>query len=83
MSNDDDYMNSCFEALHKLHPDFIRHNQVSYGNNRVTFVHIVHASFSAGRHRESWLKNDSGKQAGKREMAIEGVKISGVTIEKA
>ena len=78
MSNDDEYIESCFRAFKALHPKLERFNDVSYTNGEVMWVHIIHAAGTAGRHREDWLHGESGKQARKRELAIQAIKMSGV-----
>jgi hypothetical protein len=78
MSNDDEYMESCFWAFKALHPNVKRFNDVSYTNDQVMWVHIIHAAGTAGRHREDWLHGETGKQAKKRELAIQAIQRSGV-----
>lgn len=45
------------------------------------WVHIIHAAGTAGRHREDWLHGEVGKQARKRELAIQAVNKSRVLAE--
>jgi hypothetical protein len=37
LSNDDTYVDACFERVRLLHPDTRRINKVAYGNDRVTW----------------------------------------------
>ena len=60
-----------------IYPNIVRHNQVSYRNDQVTWIHVIHPSGSAGRHIPDWLNDETGKQAMKREAALAGVRISG------
>lgn len=77
LSNDDDYMDSCFKIMKQLYPDVMKINDVSYGNAEHTWVHVIHPSGSSGRHIPAWLHGTSGKQARKREFAIAAVRHSG------
>lgn len=70
LSNDDDYVDACYEQMRKLHPDLKRINAVAYGNKQVTFVHVIHPAGTSGRHIPDWLEATKGKQALKRDMAI-------------
>lgn len=78
LSNDDGYVDACYKAFKQLYPDIVRHNVVSYGNNKHTWVHVIHPSGSSGRHIPDWLKKSTGKQASKREAALGGVEYSDV-----
>ena len=81
LSNDAGYIDACFLTMKYLYPSVVRHNQVSYGNDQTTWIHVIHPSGSSGRHIPTWLGSDTGKQAMKREAALEGVRISGVLEE--
>lgn len=80
LSNDDEYVDACFAAFKELYPDIERLTSVTYGNDRLTWVHVVHSSGSSGRHIPHWLSYSTGKQAGKREDALKGVARSGVLL---
>ena len=77
LSNDDGYIDACYLVFKHLYPNIMRHNQVSYGNDQVTWIHVIHPSGSSGRHIPAWLNDETGKQAMKREAALAGVRISG------
>ena len=77
LSNDDAYMDACFSTMKYLYPNIVRHNQASYGNDQVTWIHVIHPSGSSGRHLPAWLNDETGKQAMKRDGALAGVRISG------
>lgn len=81
LSNDDDYVDSCYQAVKKIYPDVVRHNEVSYGNKQHKWVHVIHPSGSSGRHIPDWLEKTTGKQARKRDLALLTVKRSGVVSE--
>src|SRR5690606_21172246 len=50
LSNDDDYVDQAYATVQKLHPLVKRLNSVAYGDGRVTWVHVVHAAMTSGRH---------------------------------
>ncbi len=70
LSNDDHYVEACFARMKVLHPDIQRINEMAYGNDRVTWVHVIHPSGSSGRHITDWLDSERGRQAEKRELAL-------------
>ena len=70
LGNDDRYINFCKDLMCKFHDDIKQINGVSYGNNKVTFVHVIHPSGLSGIHLKNWLTSKEGKQAQKREEAI-------------
>jgi hypothetical protein len=78
LSNDDGYIDSCLAIMKSIYPDIMKLNMVSYGNNDHTWIHVIHPSGSSGRHIPDWLYKSHGKQAMKREAALEGIRISGV-----
>jgi hypothetical protein len=81
LSNDDAYMEACYSTMKYLYPNIVRHNQASYWNDHLTWIHVIHPSGSSGRHIPAWLNDENGKQAMKREDAIEGVRIAGAVQE--
>jgi len=81
LSNDDDYIASCFSLVREIYPHIEKKNDVSYGNSQHTWVHVIHPSGSSGRHIPHWLENSTGKQAQKRTFALAAVKASGALTE--
>ena len=78
LSNDDKYMDACFESFSKIYTGLKRINQVSYTNGKITWIHTIHPSGASGKHRIDWLNASSGKQAMKRDLALETIKKSGI-----
>jgi hypothetical protein len=77
LSNDDEYVLACVNAIRKIHNGVSKLNDVAYGNNQVTWVHVIHPSGASGRHIGDWLSAPDGKQAKKRELAKRAVRQSG------
>ncbi len=78
LSNDDGYVDACYNSFRTVYPNLHRINPVAYTNDVVTWVHTIHPSGAAGKHRIDWLNSTKGKQATKREYALEAVNNSGV-----
>lgn len=76
LSNDDAYIEACRQLFGRIH-GATPINPVSYGIGRVTWVHTVHPSGASGNHFPAWISRTEGKQARKREWAIEAVRASG------
>lgn len=74
LSNDDAYVDFCFNMLKALHPGLRRLNDVAYTDGKVTWVHIVHVGGPGANHIQAWLDGSPGKQGDKRRMAVEAVK---------
>jgi hypothetical protein len=74
LSNDDAYVNACFESVRRLHPDTCRINEVAYGNDRAIWVHMVHFGGTGFDHMTSWLEGKPNKQGRKRDMVIAALK---------
>lgn len=70
LSNDDSYVDACFDRIQRLHPRTRRMNDVAYGDGRVTWVHIVHVGGPGINHITSWLTGASNKQGRKRGLAV-------------
>jgi hypothetical protein len=73
LSNDDAYMQACFERVHYLHPMVKWVNDVAYGDGRVLWVHVVHFGGPGANHIESWLEGRPNKQGKKRALAVAAV----------
>lgn len=74
LSNDDAYVEACFNRIRALHPAIRRINQVSYGDDRVVWVHIVHVGGTGFNHMTSWFEGKPNKQGRKRELAVAAVR---------
>lgn len=73
LSNDDEYVDACFQRIRQLHPPTHRINDVAYGDGRVTWVHIVHVGGPGINHIEDWLAGAENKQGRKRRLALEAL----------
>lgn len=69
LSNDDAYVDSCFQLVQLLHPETRRINSVSYRTGNVTWVHIVHVGGPGINHINSWLAGAPNKQGDKMRFA--------------
>jgi hypothetical protein len=78
LSNDDNYIDACYNGLKRIYPNLQRINPVAYTNGVITWVHTIHPSGATGKHRIDWLNATEGKQAIKRYYAIEAVNNSGI-----
>lgn len=76
LSNDDSYIEACGQLFGRMH-GAAPINPAAYGNGRVTWVHTIHPSGASGSHFPAWLSATAGKQARKREWAIEAARASG------
>ncbi|VTZ27658.1 hypothetical protein MPC4_180001 [Methylocella tundrae] len=68
LSNDDGYIDACFGAIRRLRPSTRRINDVAYGDETITWVHIVHVGGPGKNHIASWFAGE-GRQGGKRVAA--------------
>ncbi len=80
LSNDDNYVEACMNTFKIVHPDIKKINDVAYANNQVTFIHVIHPSGASGKHIPDWLNGTTGKQAYKRELAINAIKSSNINL---
>ena len=69
LSNDDAYVDACFNALHATHPQIRRINDVSYGDCQTIWVHIVHFGGQGFNHMQSWLSGSANRQGDKMRAA--------------
>lgn len=83
LGNDSGYVDACFREMQRLYSTGLqRINDVAYGNDEVTWVHVTHPSPGNG-HFNTWLTADGNHTAGrKRELAIAAVRDSGVHIHR-
>jgi hypothetical protein len=77
LSNDDAYVDACFDRVHRLHPNTRRINEVAYGTGKVVWVHMVHFGGTGFNHMTSWLEGKPNKQGRKRDMAIAALRSRG------
>lgn len=54
LSNDDRYIEICRDRIAKLHPGTQPINDVSYGDDRVTWVHTIHFGGQGFNHMNDW-----------------------------
>jgi hypothetical protein len=66
LSNWKPYVDLCFNAVRKLHPDAKRTSDVSYAAAGVSWVHIVHVGGPGVNHRNNWMAGNSTLQGKKR-----------------
>jgi hypothetical protein len=64
------YLDALFERIQQLHPDVRPINDLAYATDRVTFVHLIHPSPLAIKHRQAWLRDDEGSLADKRREVL-------------
>jgi hypothetical protein len=74
LSNDDAYVDACFERVRNLHPNTRRINEVAYGDDRVIWIHMVHFGGTGFNHMTSWLDGKPNKQGRKRAAALAALK---------
>lgn len=83
LSNDDKYIKACFTAIRRLRAGTRRINAVSYGDEQITWVHIVHVGGPGKNHINSWF-DGAGTQGSKRKNAQAAVRRAlGQTVEDA
>jgi hypothetical protein len=70
LSNDDTYIDACFDRVRRLHPKTRRINAVAYGDGNVVWIHIVHLGGTGFNHMTSWFEGKANKQGTKRNLAI-------------
>ena len=73
LSNDDAYVQACFERVSRLHPMIERINDVAYGDGRVLWLHVVHFGGPGVNHIRSWLEAQTNKQGRKRDLVVAAV----------
>lgn len=73
LSNDDRYIESCFAAIRRLRPGTRRINAVSYGDEQITWVHIIHVGGPGKNHIAAWFEGE-GTQGDKRHAAQAAVR---------
>lgn len=71
LSNEDAYVDACYKRVRQLHPNTRMINEVAYGDDRVTWVHIVHVGGRGVNHIEDWIAGRDNKQGRKRIKANE------------
>jgi hypothetical protein len=72
LSNDDEYVAACRGAITRLRPATRRINSVAYGDEQVTWVHIIHVGGPGKNHINHWFAGE-GTQGRKRVDAQEAV----------
>jgi hypothetical protein len=73
LSNDDKYVEACFAAICRLRPGTRRINAVSYGDEQITWVHIIHVGGPGKNHITAWFEGE-GTQGDKRRDAQAAVR---------
>ena len=76
LSNEDSYVQACFERIKAIHPGTKRMNDVAYGDARVTWVHIVHFGGQGFNHMRDWLARAGNKAGQKGKSAAEAVQMA-------
>lgn len=61
LSNDDKYIEACFAAIRRLRQGTRMINAVSYGDEQITWVHIIHVGGPGKNHIEAWFKGEGTK----------------------
>ena len=83
LSNDDKYIEACFTVIRRLRAGTRRINAVSYGDEQITWVHIVHVGGLGKNHVNSWF-DGAGTQGSKTKNAQAAVRRAlGQTVEDA
>jgi hypothetical protein len=74
LGNEDGYIEGCRELVSRLHAHVRPINAVAYGDDRVTWIHTVHAK-AQGSHLRDWLDRPAseGGQGRKRELALQAI----------
>lgn len=73
LSNDDRYVEACFLAVRRLRAGTRRINSVSYGDEQITWVHIIHVGGPGKNHITAWFAGES-TQGNKRRDAQAAVR---------
>ncbi|MFO0992610.1 MAG: hypothetical protein U1E67_11860 [Hyphomicrobiales bacterium] len=73
LSNDDRYVDACFAAIRRLRPSTRKLNAVSYGDEQITWVHIIHVGGPGKNHITAWFEGE-GTQGDKRRAAQAAVR---------
>lgn len=73
LSNDDKYVEACFAAIRRLRPGTRRVNAVSYADEQITWVHIIHVGGPGKNHITAWFEGE-GTQGDKRRAAQAAVR---------
>ncbi|MEK4031516.1 hypothetical protein WOA01_00145 [Methylocystis sp. IM2] len=73
LSNDDEYVEECRKRITELHPATRPINPVAYGDERVTWVHIIHFGGQGFNHMNSWMTGATNKAGRKGDWAVEAV----------
>src|SRR6185437_16755852 len=74
LSNDDAWIDYCFQIVRRLHAGARRVNDVAYRTGDVMWIHVVHPSGSSGRHIPAWLGGADGKQGRKGQLAVDAAR---------
>ncbi|ORE97758.1 hypothetical protein [Aurantimonas sp. 22II-16-19i] len=77
MSNEDDYVEACFDRVGRVRPRLRRINEVAYADDRITFVHIAHCSGTSISHQQKWIARAAGRQGDKARLADAAVRLAG------
>ncbi|WP_028765324.1 hypothetical protein [Shewanella colwelliana] len=80
LSNDDGYVDACYEQFRNLYPGLKRINPVAYADQERTWVHVIHPAGTTGHHFNDWLDMAVGKQAHKRDWALEALNMTTATM---
>jgi hypothetical protein len=73
LSNDDKYIEACLAAIRLLRPGTRRINAVSYGDEQITWVHMIHVGGPGKNHVSAWFEGE-GTQGNKRRDAQAAVR---------
>lgn len=77
LGNSNAYVERCMRLMSQEHPAIRRINAVSYGTDRVTWVHALHPK-AQGAHLLNWLSGNATAVGRKFAPALAGVLHSGV-----
>ena len=69
------YIEDCFQRIQKLHTGVRRINHVAYGDEKVTWVHVVHFGGPGINHINSWLGDAPNVVGQKRRLAVQALQI--------
>jgi hypothetical protein len=75
LSNDDKYIEACFAVVRRLRSGTRRINSVAYGDDQITWVHIIHVGGPGKNHIAAWLAGQ-GTQGEKRRDAQAAVRLA-------
>ena len=77
LGNSDKYIDGCMSLFKNEHSNINRINEVAYGNDKTTWVHVIHAK-ARGSYVPQWLEGKDAAIGRKLKPAIDAVQASGV-----